>query len=156
MEEHSGVSCHSVLSPAAIYITNCHLKPELRFIPYIFICVRACFHIICHNSKCPAGLCTTVALHRPPLLTSLSTGRFSLLNKDALVCSAVAYNNNFILWFNSHNSVKQDMLREFPLQAGPSCHTFRTNLAAFEALVIRKGYLICAVTDKRQRSTVQA
>lgn len=105
MEVHSGLWCHSVLSPAAIYITNCHLKPALRFIPYVFLCGGVCFHLICHNSGCPAGLCTTVALHRPPLVTSLSTGRFSLLYKDAWVCSAVACNKIFLRFGLSHTSV---------------------------------------------------
>lgn len=71
----------SVLPPSAIYIFNCHLQPALRLIRYIFLCGRACFHLICHNSECPAGLCTTVALHHKPLITGLSTGRFSLLKQ---------------------------------------------------------------------------
>lgn len=82
MEEHSGFLCHSVLSPVAMHIFNCHLWPALRFILYVFLCGGARSHLICHNSECPAGLCTTVALHHPPLLTALSTGRISLLNKD--------------------------------------------------------------------------
>lgn len=97
----------SVLPPSAIYIFNCHLQPALRLIRYIFLCGRACFHLICHNSECPAGLCTTVALHHKPLITGLSTGRFSLLKQRHSAAQWFKLCFFFLLQF-IHTSVQEN------------------------------------------------
>lgn len=125
-------------------LSSCHLQLQLsliarvalRFIPYICLCGGACFHLICHNSECPAG-------HSSPAssaITHFTLNRpfFSVKQRQ---CSGSQQSFHTLVYkmgktAQTYAYFCRQINRVTPLMLALHVSLFTPNLAAFAGLIV--------------------